>query len=348
MKKFGWKGAIGILISIVCLYFSFRHLQWAQAVELARHANVGLLLLATICATCMFPLRARRWRTILDPVAPRVAFGPLWRSTAIGVMLTNVLPARAGEIARPYALAREVPSIPFSMALASVVVDRVFDAIVVLLLLAVAMLSSSFPHGVLILGHPITTYVRGFAVVPLAALVVSYALVFFPDKLIRLFELVARRVHPVVEVKGRAMLQRFADGLGVLRQPRHFVAVFLWTLAHWLVQPLAFWLGFRAFGIDVPWAATLFVQGVIVIAVSVPSSPGFIGVFELGAVSALAVYGIDPTTANTWAVVFHLLSAIPITLFGAYYFARAGITMNEIGGANGDTPAPAAVGTTSA
>jgi uncharacterized protein (TIRG00374 family) len=336
VKRFGWKGALGIAISVVCLYFSFRHFDFAQAVVLAKHANYGLLLLATIAATCMFPLRARRWRTILDPVAPRVAFGPLWRATAIGVMLTNLLPARAGEIARPYALSREVPSVPFSMALASVVVDRVFDAVVVLLLLTIAMLSASFPHGVMILGHPITTYIRGFALAPLAALIVSYALVFFPERLIGLFELVARRVHPVIEVKGRAMLKRFAEGLRVLRHPKHFIAVFFWTLAHWLLQPLAFWLGFRAFGIDVPWTATLFVQGVIVIAVSVPSSPGFIGVFETGAMASLAVYGIDQTTADTWAVVFHLISAIPITLFGAYYFARAGLTMDEIGGATPD------------
>lgn len=345
MKKFGWKGALGVIISAVCLYFSFRGFHWAEAVELAKHANCWLLALATIAATCMFPLRARRWRTILDPVAPRVAFGPLWRSTAIGVMLTNVLPARAGEIARPYALAREVPSITFSMALASVVVDRVFDAVVVLLLLAVTMLSASFPHGVIILGHPVTTFIRAFALAPLAALIVSYALVFFPDRLIGLFELVARRVHPVIEAKGRAMLQRFAEGLGVLRHPRHFIAVFCWTLAHWLLQPFAFWLGFRAFGIDVPWQATLFVQGIIVISVAMPSTPGFFGLFEGAAVAALAVYGIDRTAAATWAIVFHVISAIPITLFGAYYFARAGLTMDEIGGANSDSATTAATNT---
>ncbi|MDB4875693.1 MAG: Lysylphosphatidylglycerol synthetase/glycosyltransferase AglD [Gemmatimonadetes bacterium] len=339
MKKFGWKGALGLVISAVCLYFAFRNFQWAQAVQLAKHANYGLLLLATVASTGMFPLRARRWRTILDPVAPNVPFGPLWRATAIGVMLTNILPARAGEVARPIALAREVPAVPFSMGLASVVVDRVFDAMVVLLLLAVAMLSPDFPAGAQILGQPISHFARAFAIVPLAALIVSYALVFFPDRLIRLFELIARRVHPVVEAKGSEMLRRFADGLGVLRNPRHFVAVFVWTLLHWLLQPLAFWLGFRAFGIAVPWEATLFVQGVIVILVSVPSTPGFVGVFEAGGVAALGVFGIDQTAAGTWALVFHIISAIPITLIGAYYFARAGLTMGDLGSAAGDKSA---------
>jgi uncharacterized protein (TIRG00374 family) len=160
-----------------------------------------------------------------------------------------------------------------------------------------------------------------------------YALVFFPDQLIRLFELVARRVSTTVERKGSEVLRKFAEGLSVLRNPKHFAAVFLWTLLHWLVQPLAFWLGFKAFGIDVPLIATLFVQGAIVLAVALPSTPGFVGLFEGGAVASLAVYGIDGTSALTWALVFHIASFIPITLMGAYYFVRAGLSMGEIGSA---------------
>ncbi len=335
--KFGWKGALGVLVSAVCLYFAFRGFNWADAYEKAKHANYSLLFLATICATGMFPLRARRWRTILDPVARRLPFGPLWRATAIGVMMTNVLPARAGELARPFVLSREVEAVPFSTGLASVAVDRVFDAIVVLLLLAVAMVSPSFPQGVSIYGQPVSHLARAFAIGPVLLLIALYALVFFPEKLIRLFELLARRVSPVVERRGSEMLRRFADGLSVLRNPKHFIAVFFWTLLHWLLQPLAFWLGFKAFGIDVPWEATLFVQGIIVLAVALPSSPGFVGLFERAGQASLAVYGIDGTTAGTWAVVFHVASAIPITLIGAYYFLRAGISMGDIASAGRNT-----------
>jgi glycosyltransferase 2 family protein len=334
VNKIGWKGALGFVISAVCLYFAFRNFDFAEAMKSARHANYGYLGLSVIAATCMFPLRARRWRTILDPVAPRLPFGPLWRATAIGVMMTNLLPARAGELVRPYALSRELPRVPFSMALASVAVDRVFDAIVVLILLAIAMLSPGFPAGQTIGGQPVARLAVGFAVLPAVLVVALYALVFLPDQLIRLFELLARRVSPLVEKKGSEMLRRFAEGLSVLRQPKHFIAVLFWTFLHWLVQPLAFWLGFRAFGIDVPWAATLFVQGVIVIAVALPSTPGFVGLFEGGAVASLAVYGVSSTAAGTWALVFHLISFIPITLFGVYYFARAGITMRDIGAAS--------------
>ena len=329
--KIGWRGVVGVAISAACLYFAFRGFHWAEAIQQARHANYGLLFLSVVAATAMFPLRARRWRTILDPVAPKLPFGPLWRSTAIGVMMTNILPARAGELARPYALSREIPTVPFSMSLASVAVDRVFDGIVVLLLLALSMLVKSFPTGVTINGHSVGRLALGVAIPSVVLLLGLYALVFFPNQLIRIFEILARRVSKTVETKGSEMLRKFAVGLSVLKNPGHFIAVFLWTLLHWLVQPLAFWLGFRAFGIEVPLAATLFVQGIIVVGVALPSTPGFVGVFEGAAVVSLAVYGIDQTTAGTWALVFHLASYIPITIMGAYYFLRAGLSVGEIG-----------------
>lgn len=329
--KFGWRGLLGLAISAACLYFAFRNVQWSDALEHARTANYWLLLLAAACATGMFPLRARRWRTILDPVAPKLPFGPLWRSTAIGMMVNNVVPLRAGELARAFALTREVPSVSFSTALASLVVDRVFDAIVVLLLLAVSMVAAGFSGSTQLMGgYSLGHLALGFAAAPVVALVGLYALVFFPDTLIRLFELVARRVSPSIEQRGSDMLRRFAEGLSVLRTPMHFIAVFWWTLLHWLLQPLAFWLGLVALGIHVPWSATLFLQGVVVVAVALPSAPGYFGLFELGATVALALYGVSQSDAATWALVFHVASFIPITLIGAYYSARLGLSVGQM------------------
>lgn len=338
MRKFGWRGALGIAVSAACLYLAFKNVHWSAAVDQARRANYWLLLLSAAAATGMFPLRARRWRTILDPVAPKLPFGPLWRSVAIGMMVNNVVPRRAGELARAFALTRERPDVTFSTALASLVVDRVFDAIVVLLLLAVSMIAAGFPAGMEV-SVPLTAtcchstvvhLAEGFAAVPIAALVALYGLVFFPHTLIRMFEMLARRVSPALEQRGSEMLRRFADGLSVLRAPKHFAAVFWWTLLHWLLQPVAFWLALAAFGIAVPWSATLFLQGIIVILVALPSAPGFFGLFELGAKFALALYTISATEATTWALVFHVASFIPITVIGAYYATRLGMSVSHL------------------
>jgi uncharacterized protein (TIRG00374 family) len=328
--KISWKVALGFILTALCLYFAFRSTNWSDAIEQAKRANYFLLFLSAVAATGMFPLRAIRWRWILDPVVPNAPLPPLWRSIAIGMMVNNVAVLRAGEIARVFAVTREVPAVTFSTGFASLVVDRVFDAVVVLLLLGVAVVAGHFPVSTQIAGYSFSRIAIGFAVVPFAMLVALYALVFAPDTLIRIFEMFARRVSPVVERRGGQILRRFADGLSVLRSPRHFLAVFWWTLLHWVLQPVSFWLAFRAFGIDVPWSATLLVQGIIVILVALPGAPGFFGMFELGATIGLGVYGVDKSLASTWAVVFHVASFIPITLFGAYYATRLGFTMSDI------------------
>src|SRR5262249_31866129 len=116
--RFGWRGALGIVLSLALLWWAFHDVEWSHVALALRQANVGLLVLSAVAATGIFPLRARRWRTILDPVEPGIPFSKLWRATAIGMMANNVLPARAGELARAYALSRETPRVPFSAAFA--------------------------------------------------------------------------------------------------------------------------------------------------------------------------------------------------------------------------------------
>jgi glycosyltransferase 2 family protein len=335
--RFGWRSALGIIVSVALLWYAFHDIEWAQASSEIRRANIWLLVLSALAATGIFPLRARRWRTILDPIEPNLPFAPLWHATAIGMMVSNVVPARAGELARAYALSREVRRIPFSTAFASLAVDRVFDALIVLLLMFVAMLLPSFPGGA---SATIARYAIGGVVFVAAVVLVLYLIVFFPARIIALFELFARRVAPALEARGREVLLSFANGLGVLRSPRRFAAVFWWALLHWLLNGFAFWLGFVAVGMRAPLGMAFFTQGFIAIGVAVPSSPGFFGVFEAVAKVALGVYGIPETLAVTWAIGFHLLSFIPITLIGAYYFARAGLTFAELRGAAGGGRGP--------
>src|SRR4029078_8330224 len=109
--KFGWRVALGVACSAGFCYYAFSQLDLPRAIEKAREANYWLLAASAITATCMFPLRAIRWRTILDPVAPKLPSGPRWRSVAIGKLLTNTGALRAGELARGFALPRQIPSV---------------------------------------------------------------------------------------------------------------------------------------------------------------------------------------------------------------------------------------------
>lgn len=318
----------GIALSAVLLWWTLRDVSLAVVWHELQRANLPLLLLAAVGGTVVFPIRALRWHTILLPVAD-VPFGPLWRSTAVGMMVNNVVPARAGEIARAFALTRE-SRVPFSSAIASLAVDRVFDAITVLLLASLAMLDPRFPAGATIAGQPLSSWAGGTALLVTAALTALYALVFFPTQLVRVFELFSRRLNPSLEARGRAALLSFSEGLSVLRNPRRFSAVLAWAILLWLINALSFWIGMIAVGIDVPYSAVLFIQALIALGVAVPSAPGFFGLFEKLAVVSLALFAVGAPAATSWAIGYHILSFIPITAIGAFYFVRLGLHFREI------------------
>jgi hypothetical protein len=329
--RMNWRGVLGIALSAAFLYWALHDIDPAEVMRHLRQSNLWLLLASAACATLMFPLRAIRWRVILEPVLPDVRFGPLWRAVCIGMMVNNVVPARVGELARAYALTREERRLPFSASFASLAVDRVFDAVVVMLLMVLALLDPALPSASPDVSRRLTHTLGLGSIFAAAALSTLYLLVFFPDAMLRWYERFTRRVAPRFEARGREMLVAFASGLSVLRSPSRFASVFAWTTAHWLVSALAFWIGFKAVGIEASYFAALLVQGVIVVGVAIPQAPGFFGVFEAAARWTLvSVYAVAADRAITWAIGYHLLSFIPITLIGGWYFVRLGLHLGEI------------------
>ena len=327
--KPSWRSIIGIALSAVLLWWTLKDVSLATVWTELSQASVPLFLASAACATLIFPLRARRWQTILEPVAPGQPLGALWRATAIGMMANNLIPARAGEIARAYALTRQT-GVPFATSIASLAVDRLFDMLVLLMLAAVAFVDPAFPHEARIAGQTLGHIAQGSLVLVAILLAALYSLAFFPAQIVRMFELFARRVSPAIEERGKVALIRFSEGLSVLRTPGRFIAVLAWTIAHWLLNAFAFWLGFKAVGISLPFSAALFLQALIAVGVALPSAPGFFGFFEKLATVGLAVYAIPASQATSWAIGFHILSFIPITVIGLWYFMRLGLHMKEI------------------
>ncbi len=329
--KFGWRSLLGIVLSGTLLFFAFRGIALAKVLAEIGRADLRLLLLSTVVATCIFPLRAMRWRPILQPIAPDLPFATLWRPTAIGMMINNVVPARAGELARAFLLSRAAPTVPFPAAFASLAVDRLFDAVVVFLLMFGAMLDPAFPPGAQVFGRSMSSIALGGLLFIGIVLAAMYVAVLFPAAMLRAYELLARRLAPRLEDRGRTALVSLTTGLSVLRTPGRFAVVLGWTLAHWLTNALAFWIAFKAVHISAPFSAALFLQGIIAIGVAAPQAPGFFGVFELFGREGLALYGVPGSLAASWAIGFHFLTYVPITVMGAWYFLRTGLSLGDLG-----------------
>lgn len=328
--KLDWRAALGFVLSAALLAWVLSRIPLDHVWAVLRASDLRLFAAAAFFATICVPIRAIRWRPILDPVAPRLPYGSLWRASAIGMMVNNVIPARVGELARAFALKREESRVPFSAALASLAVDRLFDAFVVLVLMVIPTFLPSFPQAAMIGTVSVTRIAIVGSIVLAGLALVLYGIVYFPDRLIALYRALANKIAPTLVAKGQEALEHFAAGLSVLRSPGRFMLVFSLAVIHWLCNGFAFYLGFLAVGIHVPFGAALFLQGVIAIGVAAPAAPGFVGVFEFFGVLGLKLFGVPAAQATAWAVGYHVLTFIPITLIGAWYAMRMGLHLKDV------------------
>jgi uncharacterized membrane protein YbhN (UPF0104 family) len=198
-----------------------------------------------------------------------------------------------------------------------------------LLLLVVSM--PGFPDGAMVGSWPIAKLLIVFSGIALVALVMLVLAALFPHRVVGIWERVLGGFAPKLMQRGRGILISFGEGLGVLRDARRSAIVFFWALVMWLVNGSSFWIAFKAVGIEAPFSAALFLQSLLAFAVAAPSAPGFFGPFEAASKVALSVYGVNETVAVSYALGYHLLGWIPITVIGFWYLGKMGLHLKELG-----------------
>ena len=311
---------IGIAISVGLLAWALRDVSVSDVLGHVRTARLGPLMGAVVLATLTFPVRLVRWRLLLrDEHGNTYPAGPLWHAIAIGFTANNILPLRAGELVRGYTAAR-LTSARFTTVISSIVVERIFDGLTVVALLTLALFSSELPADVKVGGTSVAQLARAAGVISLLALLAAIAIVTAPLAA----ERAIRRVLPHARFADRIvdLIEGIRQGLVVLRSPVRLAGVVLWSLVLWLVNAAAFYVGFSAFGIPVSYGGALLLQGLLVVGISIPSTPGFFGPFEAVIVAVLALYGVSGSLAFSYAISFHITTFIPITLLGFWSMVR--------------------------
>jgi glycosyltransferase 2 family protein len=324
-----WKAVVGLGISALLLYLTFRNMDLREVWVHLRGVNIPLFVLSAAAATFVFWIRAWRWRGILEPVRI-VPFRSRFAAVTIGFMGNNLLPARVGEFLRAYALSRMEP-VPIVASLASLVVERLFDGIMVVSLLFVAMSLPDFPVLPAGEGVAFAGYARAAGVFVAVAVLLLVGLVFMPERSVALVErlvtVLPRSIRrPIVDA-----LEAFLTGVGILRNPVLLLRATGWSLVLWLVNATGFWIAFHAFGLPLSFTAALFFQSALALAVSVPSGPAFVGVYHGAAVFVLVnMWGASAAAAGAFAVGFHLAGFFPVTFMGLYYAWRTGLSFGEV------------------
>lgn len=311
---------LSLVISVICLYFSFRGINWAETLRAMLHANY-VLIAGTILVTLVSVwLRAYRWKFMLDPIK-RVPVSDLYSSTMIGFMANNILPARLGEFVRAYAIGHTA-RVSKSAAFATIVIERAFD-----------MVSLVFFLGVVLLIHPIARPVKiaGAAAIAICAIMFMVLILFRArrDLVVRLFHFATARMPDTARGKGERLLHSFIDGLEVLARGHHIAAILALSLVMWLTVAFSMHLGLLAFALAVPIHASLVLLVVVSLALMIPSGPGFAGTFEAAVIGTLLLMNIDQERAASYAIMYHATQFVPITLIGFYYLWKAKLTLGS-------------------
>jgi glycosyltransferase 2 family protein len=300
---------------------------WAEV----SRGRLDILLLALVVATSGFLVRALRWKVLLHPLKPGTGLRNRFAAVSIGFSANNLLPARVGEFARAWVISR-LERISTTGALGSLVVERFLDLLAVFALMTVGLLHHSFPTDATVAGRSVAALAATFLILIGIVLGGIVLLLLFPARFLRLTEF-AVRILP--DRAARLLLEgfrSFVEGLAALQNPRLLVAGLAWSFAFWAWNAFSFWLAMIAFGIDQGFMTALFIQGIIVLGVAVPSAPGFFGTFHAAALVGLSeVYGVNESATLAFAFGYHLGMFIPITLIGLWYAGRIGLSFRDLG-----------------
>jgi uncharacterized protein (TIRG00374 family) len=266
-----------------------------------------------------------RWGYLFPPSSEPPG---LVAANMIGYMANNLLPLRAGELVRVYVAARRLTarshgSFGASVWLtgATVVVERVLDSLTLVLLLAVLVLVIPVPRALQYAAALIL-------VVDAVAAGVLVWLAVAPARSRRVLARLSRR-WPALEARTTGVLDTFLRGLEGVRTPAHLGPLLLWTGLAWLLPALGAWTLFRAVHLDLPMIAGWTVLTFVGFGVSIPSAPGYVGVWHAAAVLALSIFGVAQATAVGYAILYHASQFLPITLVGWLFLVREHMTLGE-------------------
>ncbi len=316
---------LGLLLSAFLLWLSLRSLDPREIAGALARANWLWFVPICLLTLVSFWVRAIRWGWILRKIKP-IPVSSLFAATMIGFTANNLLPARLGEVVRPWALGKS-EKISRASAFATIIVERVVDMFCILLLFAVALFLHPFPKlvqdaGIAALG------------VNLLLLAVLLTIERSPAQAERVSAWVERRAPARFAPKLASLLRNFSGGLGVFRSGPGLFWVTVHSSIMYAVTALGLLGCMWAFDMSVPWYAGIVMLVITAFGMMIAPTPGYLGAIQYACVLGLSLFGIDRAIGFSFSLYYHLTQFLPITVVGLIYLGRAGMSLGQVASAS--------------
>ncbi|HMN59110.1 MAG TPA: lysylphosphatidylglycerol synthase transmembrane domain-containing protein [Anaerolinea sp.] len=317
-----WQFWVGLVISAAFLYFSLRGLKLGEVWQAMQSAKYIWLLPGIAVYFVGVWVRSWRWHYLLRPLK-KIPTATMFPIVTIGYMGNNIYPARAGEVLRAVIL-KQREGVPVSASLATVIIERIFDGVVMLGFVFINLPElARLTHNSGLIG---SMDIRTLAVVGSAAffgaLLIFLLAAMFPQTTERLVDRLLPLLPGKIRVKTRDITLRFLSGLESLRSPVEALMIFLTTVLIWLLETAKYWFVMHAFGFSMTFFGLMLMNGIVNLATTLPSAPGYVGTFDAPGIAVLIAYGIPGEIAAGYTLVLHAALWLPITLLGAFFYLR--------------------------
>jgi uncharacterized protein (TIRG00374 family) len=318
MKK---KVIAGLAVSALLVYLSIRGIHFEDVAAGFRTIRPVHLLPALALMFLMQVLRSYRWGLILSPLA-KIDQLTLFSVTSVGFLAIIAIPARLGEFARPYLITQN-SDIRMSSALGTIFVERVLDGLTVLIVAAGALFLVPLPSWLVESGI-------FFLLVTLGLLGVMVLMLFKQAAALRILKpLLGRMPARYSEAIGR-LIRHFIEGLQIIADPALLIGVTMLSLVIWLVDVLAIYLLFLAFGWHLPVAAAFVLMIILIIGIAIPTAPGFIGNWHYFCILGLSLFNVPKPDALSFAIIYHALSIGILILLGILFLPFNRLSLSSL------------------
>ncbi|MCE7982278.1 MAG: UPF0104 family protein [Caldilinea sp. CFX5] len=317
-----WQLLIGFLISAFFIYLALPGLHLTEVMTSLRTANYWWILPGVAVYFVGLWARSWRWHYTLRHLKP-VPLTRLFPLVCIGYFGNNIYPFRAGEVIRSYVLKRQ-EDIAISSSLATVLIERVFDGLVMLLFVFLAL-----PFA-----PALPPFYRSLVIFLTVALFIATALFVWmatqPRFLDRVYTWFADRLLPKrIRAPLDNFYSRFMVGLRSLSSGSDVLMIFGTSIVIWLMETVKYWFVMHAFNFTVSFLVLMLMNGLVNLATTLPSAPGYIGTFDTPGIETLAAFGVERNLAASYTFTLHAALWLPVTLLGAYYFWRAQLRWSD-------------------
>jgi uncharacterized protein (TIRG00374 family) len=321
--------ALVSLLAIALLAWFLRHANLADVWTQVKTARLDLLVIGLLLVAATYWARVCRWQQLLAPIGP-TRFRTVFRVTVIGFAALSILPARAGDVLRPYLLARQ-EGLSAPATFATIVLERVLDLFAVIAFLAIFVWSfsnsSAMPPDLL---RPVVICASIASVAAIALMIGMWVLASHPERVGRLVFAMARVLPHRVAERLAEFATLFSGGFAAAKTPANLVMALIWSFPVWLTIAAQTWVVTRAFSIDMPFTGSFLLQSLLVIGVAVPT-PGGVGSFHEAYRFGVTTFFHAPNDrAVAAAIIVHALSFIPVLLVGVIFMAQDGLSVHRL------------------